>query len=682
MNQLLTVKKRGFLMKNKTEKTQKISTQLSIVLIPMIAAFIIFLGVIIFARAKTIIIENAQADLHNDSRANANDISAFIGNINGYFDGAADIIENTKFESEEEFLRSGEILMSKFPEAENGAYFGMSDKSYLDPSGWVPDAGYDPTSRDWYTEGVNNTVMTPGEAYLDMDTGTMIVSISRKITLWDGRTGVMAADVFLGKVAESVSEYTPGGTGKAVLFDGDMILASAQTEYNGTKASEHGNDKFINELAKGVTAGYSDIRTIKGNDSKDYYVSFDKVNGTNWTMVSYVPKADVLKSLEILQQITIILVVVMLAVSTAVIMLLINKRITKPVTNLTDTIVKISQGDFTVEVPEGGKNEIGVMNNRMHEYVERMRVTLGEMKNETVKLSDEAMNSKNASQSLNEQADSQSQSMEQIRDSMEGVASSVTEIAVNATELATAVSEVTEDGDAASEIMTNLINKAKKGQEDMNSVQNSMGDISESMEEMSAVVNTVDDAAQKISSIIEMINSISSQTNLLSLNASIEAARAGEAGKGFAVVATEIGNLANESANATTEIGAIIDDITAQIKNLSEKSEESVNKIRQSNEEVKSTGDTFAEIFKALDEAGVAVGDMIKKMDKVNDIATNMAAIAEEQSASTQEVSATVETAASSAQDVAQESLGVDTSAQTVAESAEKIGDFVNSFTI
>lgn len=669
-------------MKNKTEKTQKISTQLSIVLIPMIAAFIIFLGVIIFARAKTIIIENAQADLHNDSRANANDISAFIGNINGYFDGAADIIENTKFESEEEFLRSGEILMSKFPEAENGAYFGMSDKSYLDPSGWVPDAGYDPTSRDWYTEGVNNTEMTPGEAYLDMDTGTMIVSISRKITLWDGRTGVMAADVFLGKVAESVSEYTPGGTGKAVLFDGDMILASAQTEYNGTKASEHGNDKFINELAKGVTAGYSDIRTIKGNDSKDYYVSFDKVNGTNWTMVSYVPKADVLKSLEILQQITIILVVVMLAVSTAVIMLLINKRITKPVTNLTDTIVKISQGDFTVEVPEGGKNEIGVMNNRMHEYVERMRVTLGEMKNETVKLSDEAMNSKNASQSLNEQADSQSQSMEQIRDSMEGVASSVTEIAVNATELATAVSEVTEDGDAASEIMTNLINKAKKGQEDMNSVQNSMGDISESMEEMSAVVNTVDDAAQKISSIIEMINSISSQTNLLSLNASIEAARAGEAGKGFAVVATEIGNLANESANATTEIGAIIDDITAQIKNLSEKSEESVNKIRQSNEEVKSTGDTFAEIFKALDEAGVAVGDMIKKMDKVNDIATNMAAIAEEQSASTQEVSATVETAASSAQDVAQESLGVDTSAQTVAESAEKIGDFVNSFTI
>ena len=37
--------------------------------------------------------------------------------------------------------------MSKYPEAENGAYFGMSDKSYLDPSGWVPDAGYDQSVR-------------------------------------------------------------------------------------------------------------------------------------------------------------------------------------------------------------------------------------------------------------------------------------------------------------------------------------------------------------------------------------------------------------------------------------------------------------------------------------------------------------------------------------------------------
>ena len=666
----------------KNGKRKKISTQLLVLLVPMIAVFIIFVAVIIFTRSRTIIVQTAQADLRNDSRANANDISATMKNIIGYYDAAADIVNHTKFDSDEDFTTSLAILMDKFEETSSGAYFGMSDKQYLDPSGWVPDAGYDPTSRDWYKDGIGKNTMTMGEAYLDMDSGSMVVSLSREVHLWNGKTGVMATDVFLSTVAENVAEYTPGGTGKAVLFDGSMILASAQTEYNGTQASEHSSDKFINALASGVTSGTSEIKTIKGNDGKDYYVSFDAVDGTSWTMVSYVPKDDVLQYLNKLGVISIIIVVVMLVVSTLVIMNLVWYMITKPVTNLTDTIVKISEGDFTVDIKEGGTNEIGIMNNKMHDYVERMRGTLGEMMEVTHKLSDEAESSKNASRSMSEQADQQSVSMEQIHDSMEGVSNSVSELAVNATELAQAVSEVTEQGDSANTIMVNLLEKAKQGQREMNNVQSNMDDISTSMSEMSEVVTTVDEAAQKISSIVEMINSISSQTNLLSLNASIEAARAGEMGKGFAVVATEIGNLANESASATTEISEIIGDITHQIQNLSEKSKASTEEIEASNEAVKATKDTFAEIFSSLDEAGEAVGGMIQKMGKVNDIATSVAAIAQEQSASTEEVTATVESAASSAADVADESRNVDASATTVADSADKIGDFVNSFKI
>lgn len=73
----------------------------------------------------------------------------------------------------------------------------------------------------------------------------------------------------------------------------------------------------------------------------------------------------------------------------------------------------------------------------------------------------------------------------------------------------------------------------------------------------------------QIGELAEAIMGITSQTNLLSLNASIEAARAGEAGRGFAVVADEIGQLADQSKNTVSKIQQIISQVTVAVQNLS-----------------------------------------------------------------------------------------------------------------
>ena len=163
---------------------------------------------------------------------------------------------------------------------------------------------------------------------------------------------------------------------------------------------------------------------------------------------------------------------------------------------------------------------------------------------------------------------------------------------------------------------------------------------------MYSQTETTNSSVEKIRQAAELISQISSQTNLLSLNASIEAARAGDSGRGFAVVAGEIGNLATQSDATAHEINKIIDELTEN----STKSVQIMNRIndvsKQQLEALDNTEHMFMNLQKSLnsciDSTNVItehIAHVNEQKDMIMDSVNTLSELATSNAASTEETS-------------------------------------------
>ena len=84
--------------------------------------------------------------------------------------------------------------------------------------------------------------------------------------------------------------------------------------------------------------------TLDGN-----IVDFREITGTNWVLVSYVPESAVFSELASLRTTMIVVAVVVLAVILVLMERMIHFMI-KPIRSLTDSIVTMASGDFTVDI--------------------------------------------------------------------------------------------------------------------------------------------------------------------------------------------------------------------------------------------------------------------------------------------------------------------------------------------
>ncbi len=343
------------------------------------------------------------------------------------------------------------------------------------------------------------------------------------------------------------------------------------------------------------------------------------------------------------------LMILLLAVSGALIALFTRRTIISPVRASMEMIEGMQQGQLDRRLQINSNDELGRLSQALNNFAENLqneileafkRLAAGDftfVANGLIKKPlTEANQGLIASMTRVQEASAQiSSGAVQVSDSSNSLANGATQQAAALEEISASMTQMNEQtaNNAANAATANqLVGEAKqaaeKGNQQMQSMVNAMGEIK--------------DAGQNISKIIKVIDEIAFQTNLLALNAAVEAARAGQHGKGFAVVAEEVRNLAARSAKAAQETTALIEGSVEKTDNGAQIADQTAEALSEIVGGVTKVSDLVAEIAAASHEQsqGIAqVNEGLQQLDDVNQKATSTAeesaAIAEELSSQT-----------------------------------------------
>ena len=361
----------------------------------------------------------------------------------------------------------------------------------------------------------------------------------------------------------------------------------------------------------------------------------------------------------------------------AAIVLLLSRGLLKSFGAVEHKIVAMSRGDLgNAEVRKSSVKEMESLLDQAEHMRANLSEVLGEVKSMTRNLAVSVAEITASSESSNSRAEQITFTAEELATSTGAMAENVQDISTQMQEIDNCVNDISGSVDLLTESAEHIHKISQVTKDEMQSIGEGNRKFVEEIGEITLQIKETNASIAEINQAVELILDISSNTSLLSLNASIEAARAGEAGRGFAVVAEEIRHLSEQSA----EGAEVIRSLAAKMIHMSDRSVELINgvqgRILQEQETIqvaqKKYDELSADISRSVDEIKAIAAkteNLSEYKEKVLENIEGLSAISEENAAGSEEVNANIHEIISEVQNVNKNCIDMNEMAKSLEQS-------------
>ena len=653
-----------------------LTNKLIIILLPVM--IIAFAGVFLttFMKTKTILLDDIEKEAQTGIEAIDYHVLQNLNHTFGILENVRISVENG-CSTDEEIQNYIYSVADAYPDTiPTGIYCGLESGLYIDKL-WTPDSDWIMKERPWYTDGLKADEISLGEMYVDADSGQFIVSVYVNLKGADGNViGVLAADVPMDSIVTVIQSATimEGGNIYGVdktsgLVFGDQTQAAL--EFCITDSTDALDQKVVSMIN---SDDLNNLVSYKGQ-----YILINKIEGTNFYIVYEVPENVVNAKLTTVRNASLLSSVIGIILLSIVMGIVVTVML-KPVGKLQEMIFKMEKLDLTGTAQIKSNDEIGHMAAALNDMALNLKEMIGAMQTSIASIDASADSNSETAADLALSSSTQYDAVESLTNTMNEMNRAIEKIAEGATDLAQTVSGTAKEIEDASEMIGQTKNEIDAGRLAMGNMTDTMGAITSVSQDLRDAVDNVQTGVEGIMQMVTVINDIASQTNLLSLNASIEAARAGEAGRGFAVVAEEIRTLSETSANAVSKIRETTDNMDKLVGIVLQKTEESIEAVKQGGAAVGETEQVFNNISDNIEKIRTIMDNVDTAFDNVERVAGEMATGTEQQTTRTNKVLETSRGIQDMSRKFSEDGTEMDSKSRTLKELSgaleEKIGQF------